>query len=105
MLALPQAYIPFAQAAGLEGRPVRPDIDAGRRDVVRKVMDPFRGAEYLIRPWLMPNVADAFEDLDRILDDDDVLVSHPLTYAAPVLAEHRGLRWASEPPASSAVVR
>jgi hypothetical protein len=58
-------------------------------------MDPFRGAEYLIRDWIMPNVESAYQDLDTLVRDDDVLVSHPLTYAAPVLAERRGLRWAS----------
>lgn len=58
-------------------------------------MDPFRGAEYLIREWLMPHVSDAYDDLNTIVDDGDILVSHPLTYAAPVLAEKRKIRWAS----------
>ena len=95
VLALPALYVPFAEAAGLKGQAVRPDIDPDARDVLRKVMDPFRGAEYLIRDWIMPNVEAAYEDLDALVADDDVLVSHPLTFAAPVLAEHRRLRWAS----------
>ena len=93
--AIPGQYVPYAEAAGLKGHAVRPDIDPDARDVVRKVMDPFRGAEYLIRNWIMPNVEAAYEDLDALVGDDDVLVSHPLTYAAPVLAERRGLPWAS----------
>jgi rhamnosyltransferase subunit B len=95
VLAIPGQYIPYAEAAGLRGHPVRPDIDPDNRDVVRRVMDPFRGAEYLIREWLMPNVEAAFADLDDLVDDRDILVSHPLTYAVPVLAEYRRLRWAS----------
>lgn len=95
VLAIPHHYAPYAEAAGLLAGAVRPDIDPDRRDVVRKVMDPFRGAEYLIREWLMPAQEDAFADLDAIVGDDDVLISHPLTFAAPVLAERRGLRWAS----------
>lgn len=94
-LAVPALYVPFAKAAGLNAYAVRPDIDPDARDVLRKVMDPFKGAEYLIREWIMPNVAAAYEDLDALVRDEDVLVSHPLTYAAPVLAERRGLRWAS----------
>jgi UDP:flavonoid glycosyltransferase YjiC (YdhE family) len=43
----------------------------------------------------MPNVEHAYADLDGIVADDDVLVSHPLTFAAPLLAERRALRWAS----------
>lgn len=95
VLALPALYVPYAEAAGLNGHAVRPDIDPDARDVLRKVMDPFKGAEYLIREWIMPNVEAAYEDLDALVRDEDVLVSHPLTYAAPVLAERRGLRWAS----------
>ena len=95
VLALPRYYMPYVEAAGLRGHPVRPDIDPSQREVVRRVMDPFRGAEYLIREWLMPNVEDSYADLDALVADDDILVSHPLTYAAPVLGEHRKLAWAS----------
>ena len=95
VLAMPRYYQPFAEAAGVRLHPVRPDIDPTQREVVRRVMHPFRGAEYLIREWLMPNVEDAYADLDAMLHDDDILISHPLTYAAPVVAERRGLTWAS----------
>ena len=95
VLAIPGLYVPYAEAAGLKAQAVRPDIDPDARDIVRRIMDPFKGAEYLIREWIMPNVESAYEDLDAVVRDDDVLVSHPLTYAAPVLAERRGLRWAS----------
>lgn len=95
VLAIPQYYLPLAEAAGVAAHPVRPDIDPTQRDVVRKVMHPIKGAEYLIRDWMMPNVEAAYEDLDALVREDDVLVSHPLTYAAPVLAERRGMLWAS----------
>jgi len=95
VLAIPKYYVPYAEAAGLRGHAIRPDIDPEQRDVIRRIMRPFRGAEFLIREALMPHVEDAYADLDALVDDDDVVVSHPLTYAAPVLGERRGLRWAS----------
>jgi UDP:flavonoid glycosyltransferase YjiC (YdhE family) len=95
VLAIPRLYTPFAEAAGLTACAVRPDIDPGNREVLRRIMDPLRGAEYLIRDLMMPVVEQAYEDLDQVVEDGDVLVSHPLTYAAPVLAEKRGIRWAS----------
>jgi len=95
VLALPAHYAPFVEAAGLRAHAVRPDIDPGNREVVRRVMDPLRGAEYLIRDLMMPLVEESYADLEAIVQDDDVLISHPLTFAAPVLAERRGLRWAS----------
>lgn len=95
VLAVPGAYRPFVEAAGLAVHPVRPDIDPSERDVVRRVMDPFKGAEFLIREWMMPHLEDAYADLDAIAAGADVLVSHPLTFAAPIIAERRGMPWAS----------
>ncbi len=95
VLALPKLYVPFAEAAGVRACAVRPDLDPANREELRRVMDPFRGAEYLIRKLIMPHVGEAYEDLDNLVEDGDVLVSHPLTYAAPVLAEKRKLLWAS----------
>ena len=94
-LAIPRIYVPFAESAGLRGHAVRPDIDPNDREVVRRIMDPLRGPEYLVRDLMMPLVEQSYEDLDPVARDADVLVSHPLTYAAPVIAEHRGLKWAS----------
>jgi rhamnosyltransferase subunit B len=95
VLALPRLYHPFAHDAGLKAHSVRPDIDPDRRDMVRRIMDPLKGAEYLVRDLMMPLVEESYEDLNAVVADDDVLVSHPLTYAAPVLAEHRGITWAA----------
>ena len=94
-LALPGFYVPFVEAAGLKGHPVRPDVDPNARDIVRRIMDPLRGAEFLIREVMMPYLDESYADLEDATRDADVLVSHPLTYAAPVLAEHRRMRWAS----------
>jgi UDP:flavonoid glycosyltransferase YjiC (YdhE family) len=95
VLAVPRFYHSFVRDAGLSAHAVRPDIDPADRELVRRVMDPFKGAEFLVRDLMMPVVEQSYEDLDGIVGDDDVLVSHPLTYAAPVLAERRRLRWAS----------
>lgn len=95
ILALPSHYAPFIEAAGLRAHPVRPDIDPGDREVVRRVMHPLTGAEFLIRELLMPHVEDSFEDLAAATEGADVIVSHPLTFAAPVLAESRRMPWAS----------
>jgi rhamnosyltransferase subunit B len=95
VLAIPGFYRPFAEEAGLRAHAIRPDIDPENRELVRQVMHPLRGAEFLVRDLMMPLVDQSYEDLNRIVADDDVLVSHPLTYAAPVLAEHRRIRWAA----------
>ena len=95
VLALPRFYHPFVEEAGLRAHAIRPDIEPENRELVRRVMHPLKGAEFLVRDLMMPVVEQSYEDLDAIVDDDDVVVSHPLTYAVPVLAEHRRLRWAA----------
>lgn len=95
VLALPAAYESAIRAAGLEHRPVRPDVDPSRREIVRKVMDPLRGARFLIGELLVPHVRDSLADLEAACEGADLVVSHPLTFAAPLAAEKRGIPWVS----------
>jgi hypothetical protein len=43
----------------------------------------------------MPLIRESYADLDKAAAGADLIVSHMLTYAAPVLAEKKGLRWLS----------
>ncbi len=54
-----------------------------------------RGTEFLFREVLMPALGDAAADLRPAIADADLVISHPATFAVPVLAEELGTRWAS----------
>lgn len=95
VLAVPGYYVPFVEEAGLRGTAIRPDIDPAQRDLVRRIMHPLKGAEFLIRELLMPVVHESYEDLDAAAEGVDAIISHPLTFAAPLVAERRRLPWAS----------
>lgn len=95
VLALPQAYASAVHAAGLEHHPVRPDVDPSQRELVRRVMDPLRGARFLIAGLIVPAVRDSLADLDAACAGADLVVSHPVTFAAPLAAERRGIPWVS----------
>jgi len=95
ILAVTRAYQPLVEAAGLECRPIRPEGDPSDREMVSRVMDPIRGPEYVIRGLMMPHLREMYDDLAAITHDADVVVSHPLTFAAPILCEQRGLPWAA----------
>lgn len=95
VLALPVSYGAQVHAAGLEHAHVRPDAQLSDRETVRRIMDPMRGAEFLVRQLLMPAVEQSHEDLSRVVRGADLVVSHPLTFAAPVVAEQLGIRWMS----------
>ena len=92
-LALPRYYAPMVEREGLAARAVGPDIDPTDRERIAAVMDPSKGSEHLIRDWLMPALRQSFEELSEAVGDADVLVTHPATFAAPVLAAQRKLPW------------
>jgi rhamnosyltransferase subunit B len=58
-------------------------------------MDPVKGTETILRELLLPSLARTYEQLQEATARADLLVSHPVTFAAPVLAEKVGLPWAS----------
>jgi rhamnosyltransferase subunit B len=58
-------------------------------------MDPARGAEYLIRELVLSRLEQTYEELTAAAAGADFLISHPVTYAAPLVAERLGLRWAA----------
>lgn len=92
-LAVPAYYAPMVEGAGLSHAPVGPDIDPGDRDIVARVMDPVRGPEVLIREWLMPRLDQTCRQLLDAATGADLLVSHPVTFAAPAVAQVLGLPW------------
>ena len=94
MLAVANAYRSHVEAAGLECRPVGPHGDPFDRDLAERIMHPLRGAEFLVRDLLMPRLDEAYHDLFEVTADVDVIVSHPLTFTAPLVAVKRGLPWA-----------
>jgi UDP:flavonoid glycosyltransferase YjiC (YdhE family) len=66
--------------------------------LVKEFMDPRKGAERLIRKFIMPHLAATYADLLRAVTGPpaiDLLVSGELVYPAPLIAEKFGVRWAS----------
>jgi rhamnosyltransferase subunit B len=95
VLVMPEYYRPTAQREDLEFQPLRPDVDPGRRDVVGRLMDPMRGPQFLLREILMGSLRESYEDVSRAARGVDLLVAHPLTFAARMVAELEGLPWVS----------
>jgi len=85
----------YYRTVAVEFRPVRPDIDPGNTEIIARVMHPKRGPEVILREVMLPTVEDAYEDLRRAVHGADLLVSHPITFAAPVLADKIGIPWIS----------
>jgi UDP:flavonoid glycosyltransferase YjiC (YdhE family) len=95
VLAMPPLYREHVEREQLEFAPVRPDIDINDREMAARAMDPARGPEAVFGEMIVPHLADTYTDLSRAVDGADLIVSHPATPIAPIVAEERRLRWAS----------
>jgi rhamnosyltransferase subunit B len=88
-------YRDVVSAEGVEFRPVRPDVDPSDRALIRRVMDPARGSEVIVRELLAPAVRDAYADLAAAAAGADLILTHPVTFAGPLVAGTLGLPWLS----------
>jgi rhamnosyltransferase subunit B len=89
------------EATGLEFHPLRPDLPSPEENpefaaqVIAKVMDVRKGGEFLLKELLAPHVRDGYEDLQGATRGADLLITHMITYAGPVLAQKTGIPWIS----------
>jgi UDP:flavonoid glycosyltransferase YjiC (YdhE family) len=76
---------------------MRPAADAlgDRIEVLRRLFIDRRGPEYLVRHLFMPHLRASFDDLWQATDGADLLVTHPIAFAGPLVAEKRRMPWAS----------
>lgn len=88
-------FEPHVRAAGLGFHAIRPDVRPDDAAIVARIMDGNRGTEFLLRELIFPNLRAMYDDLAPLAATTDLFVSHPLTMAIPMLAELRGIPWAS----------
>lgn len=88
-------YRDFAVARGLGFQAIRPAGDPTDTALIRRLMHPVKGSEYIVRDLVFPAVEEMYEDIDGIAGGADLIVSHPLTPAASMVAHRRKIAWAS----------
>lgn len=80
---------------GIGFHPIRPMANPADAALIQRIMDPRRGPERLLNEFVFPGVQDMYEDVSACVQGADLLVSHPLTFATPILAEVHRIPWAS----------
>ena len=90
------------EAAGIQFYQLRPDElstnKAEEDEVLRRIMDLRDGPRYVMQDLLSPHIRASYHDtLRAVLADGgaDVLVSHAIPMAAPIVAEVTGVKWVS----------
>ena len=99
VIATSRTYRERIESLNIEFREIRPtalEPDTPEYfEMVEKVVDPQRGAEYLFKELLVPSVRDMYADLREAIEDADLLVTHPLILAGPLVAQKTGIPWVS----------
>lgn len=95
VIATSAFYRQKIEAVGLEFHPVRPDIDPENRLLIQRVIDPKRGTEVILKEMLLPFIRESYVDLLEATKGADLLLTHPVTYAGPLVAQKKALPWVS----------
>jgi rhamnosyltransferase subunit B len=95
MLATAEFYRPLIESLGFEFHPMGPMIDPSDHGTVERVLDPVRGADTLVKELLLPSLESDYAALERAAQQADLMVTHPITFAAPIVAQARRLPWVS----------
>ena len=88
-------YRDRVEGCGLSFHAMRPDWDPTDTRMIRSCEDLRRGLEVLYRQILLPELKNTYRDLLTVTSDADLLITGELVYAAPLVAEKRGLPWVS----------
>jgi len=98
VIATSELYREKLLTGGFEFAPVRPHIPPPQEqdaEMMEKVMNPRSGSGFLLNEMLFPFVRDAYDDLMRAVSGADLLLTHPISLAGPLVAQKTGIPWVS----------
>lgn len=95
VIATHELYRKRIEALGIGFAPLRPDYDPRQSEQNLLSMDPWRGTEAILRQGLFPVIRETYEDLACAVSGADLLASHAIVFAGPILAEKVKIPWVS----------
>ncbi|MFZ0961473.1 MAG: glycosyltransferase [Terriglobia bacterium] len=94
-LATSNFYRSKVEQTGLRFAPMGPHLGIEISELLDRVIDLKNGPEYLVRRIIYPSVAASYAEVMEALSEADLIVTHPITYAAQIAAEKTGKPWIS----------
>ena len=98
VIATSELYRQKMAAAGFEFIPVRPHIPPPHEQdpaLMEKIMNPRSGSGFLLNEMLFPFVREGYDDLLQAVAGADLLLTHPISFAGPLVAQKTGIPWVS----------
>ena len=96
-IATADVYRKKIEGEGLEFASVGPQLGEleGKQEAIDKLWHPRRGAEFLLREYILPRLEQSYEELLPVAQRADLLLTHMVGYAGPIVAEALNLPWLS----------
>ncbi len=98
VIATSELYREKLLAGGFDFAPVRPHIPPPQEQdeaMMEKVMNPKSGTGFILNEMLFPVVREGYEDLLSAVEGADLLLTHPISFAGPLVAQKTGMPWVS----------
>jgi rhamnosyltransferase subunit B len=96
VIATGECFARKIKALGLGFAAIRPDCDwVANPKVMRRILQPQRGLERIIREVLLPVLRQTYEDTLAAAEGADLLVTQQANFASPLVAEKKGIPWVS----------
>jgi UDP:flavonoid glycosyltransferase YjiC (YdhE family) len=94
-LATSNFYRSKVEQTGLRFAPMGPHLGLEISEVMDRLIDLKKGPEYLVRHILYPSVPAAYAEVMEAVREAELIVTHPITFAAQIAAEKTGMPWLS----------
>jgi rhamnosyltransferase subunit B len=98
LIATMALYREKIEAAGISFAPLSPNIPPPQeqdQELIEKILEPKSGPKFLMEEVLYPSVRASYRELLEIVAGSDLLVSHPITFAGPLVGYKTGSKWIS----------
>jgi UDP:flavonoid glycosyltransferase YjiC (YdhE family) len=98
VIATSELYREKMEGAGLEFAPMRPHMPPPQEQdqaMMDNVMNPKSGSGFLLNEMLFPFVREGYEDLLSAVEEADLLLTHPICFAGPLVAQVTSILWVS----------
>lgn len=99
VFATSEAYREKMNSAGVDFHPVRPIVPSYDQpellaSFIGRTMDPKTGTK-AVADMVLPHLRDIYDDLDEATEGADLLLTHPLPFVGPIIAQKKRLNWIS----------
>ncbi len=94
-IATSESYRNRVEQTGLGFYPIRPNINPNDPALLKKIMHPNTGTQYVFKELTLPHLKETYKDLSRAASQADALISSTITFAAPIVAETTNIPWIS----------